>query len=352
MKIQKQMANALILGVVATLFAGAAQAYNYLSTCEGKPRRWNSDSTNMYISTTSFPAGSSWDFRLQNAMWYWNNVKGSNFQFYVNRDGAGSQVVGNGRNEIDFDAGLAANTLAVTTVRVFCVNFWGRSYSGILEADIEFNSNVSWSTASLRYSQLGSPFSFEGVALHELGHALGLDHEDRRMATMNSLYPNSGTLGHWKEWDPLGDDRLGVRALYPSPWWFPSSEIDIAGSVFKRTGNGTSGLVNSPQVARRGYWAYLEFSFSNLSTARQSFDIGFYLSKDSRIDTSDIYLSTNYGAWGNPGFTGTFGKWVYIPRWVRPGTYYLGFIVDNNGAVSEDYEGNNYMEMPRSVVVW
>ena len=32
---------------------------------------------------------------------------------------------------------------------------------------------------------------------------------------MNSIYPNSGTLGNFKEVDPLADDRAGVRTLYP-----------------------------------------------------------------------------------------------------------------------------------------
>lgn len=57
------------------LFASTeAQAYSY-RTCGGGKIRNNYGLAFMFISTTSFPAGSSKDKRLQTAMARWNNVK-------------------------------------------------------------------------------------------------------------------------------------------------------------------------------------------------------------------------------------------------------------------------------------
>jgi Matrixin/CARDB len=332
--------------VLVIAIAGTSlQAANW-STCGGNNLTWNSGWTNMYISTTSFPPGTSWDGALQDAMWHWNNVQGSGFNFYVGRDTDGTHSSGNGMNEV-YLGSEPGSALAVTLVRYHCYWFFGWNY-GLDEADIAFSDSLSWNTGSMDYSNLGSPFNFEQVALHELGHALGLNHEDRWMATMNSIYPNSGTLGYYREHDPLGDDRYAARALYPDG----TTETDVAGSAFKFTGSGTSGLVSSPAYAARGSYANIEFTFSNQGTSTQAFDIGFYLSTNDYISTYDTLLGMNYGAWGSSGFAGTFSRSLYIPYWITPGTYYLGFLIDPNNTIPEANKSNNNQPMPQSIYIY
>jgi hypothetical protein len=341
-------AGALAIAVTAlSLFASSeAQAYSY-ATCSGNAIKWNSGWTNMYISTTSMPPGSTWDSRLQNAMWHWNNVKGSGFNFYVGRDTDGSHSGSNGVNEIYFDSSISG-ALAVTYTRYHCYWLFGYQY-GIDETDIGFNSNYSWTTGTYSFSNpTGSPYNFEGVALHELGHAQGLDHSDGVIATMNSYYPNGGPFGYYKEWDPWGDDRLGVRALY----YDGTTETDIAASALKRTGSGTSNLVSSPTWAYAGSNVTIEFTFSNLGTSTTTFDIGFFLSTNDYISTADTLLGTNYGAWGSSGFSGTFSRTLTIPSWITPGTYYLGFLPDPYNAVGENNESNNPQQMPRTITIY
>jgi hypothetical protein len=332
---------------LTTLAAGAANAAGW-NTCNGNNQRWNSGWTNMYISTTSFPAGSAWDARLQNAMWHWNNVGGAGFNFYVGRDTDGTHSSSNGTNEVYMTSTEDGSALAVTFTRSHCYWLFG-TQNGLDEADVSFNANYAWSLNPVDYTNpSGSPYNFESVALHELGHALGLNHEDRWMATMNSIYPNSGSLGYYKELDPLADDRWGVRQLYPDG----TSETDVAGSAFKHTGSGTSGLVSSPSYAARGSNVTIEYTFSNQGTATQSFDIGFYLSTNDYISTGDTLLGMNYGAWAGSGVQATYSRTLTIPSWIAPGTYTLGFLLDPNGSVSENNESNNNQPMPRTITVY
>lgn len=337
-------AAALALASLGT--GGLAQAASWLN-CEGSPIKWNSNRADMYISTTSFPAGSVWDGALQNAMWHWNNVKGAGFNFYVGRDTDGSSNPDNGRNEVYFNAAHAGTALAVTRMRYHCYWFFG-THRGIDETDIAFNTSLAWNTGAVNYGALGSPFHFESVALHELGHALGLMHSDGVLATMNSFYPAGGSMGNHKEIDPLPDDRRGIRSLYPDF----TTEVDVAGSAFKRTGSGSSGVVSSPSWAYRGNTVNIEVTIANLGTASRSFNIGFYLSSNDFISTSDRLLGTNFGASLSAGGLLTFTRTLTIPANVAPGTYTLGFLVDNNGAVAEANEGNNGQPMPRTITIY
>ncbi len=154
--------------------------------------------------------------------------------------------------EVFFEGGLGADVLATTRFRSHC----RQDGHGIDETDIAFNVDQPWSVSSISYGSLDAPFSFEATALHELGHALGLNYEDRWLATLNSFYPDSGPLGHGKEWDPLGDDREGARFLYPDN----TTETDVAGSVFKRTAAGEADLVASPTAAARGSTVSIELT--------------------------------------------------------------------------------------------
>lgn len=337
-----------VAGAAALLALGATSAQAAVwQTCDGNKIKWNSNWTNMYISTTSFPAGSSWDSDLQNAMWHWNHVGGSGFNFYVGRDTDGSHSNSNGVNEIYFSAAETGSALAVTFSRYHCYWAFGYQY-GRDEADIAFNTSYAWNTGSLNYASLGSPYNFELVALHELGHALGLQHSDGVQATMNSYYANGGPVGYYKEVDPLPDDRYGVRALYPDG----TGETDVAGSAFKRTGTGTSGLISTPTYAYRGTYVNMEFTFANLGTSTQTFDIGFYLSTNDYISTADRWLGTNYGAWASSGALGTYSRSLYIPTDIAPGTYYLGYLVDGGFAIGEGNEGNNNQPAPRAITIY
>jgi hypothetical protein len=118
----------------------------------------------------------------------------------------------------------------------------------IVEADIFFNSSFAWSTASG-----GDPlrFDLESVAVHEIGHLLGLGHSalgetevipggDRRVLSSGAvMFPISFGRGVTKDRQLQADDIAGVSDLYPAGDF--QSETGIVRGRVTRNGTGVPG---------------------------------------------------------------------------------------------------------------
>ena len=123
-------------------------------------------------------------------------------------------------------------------------NFLLDAASGeIIEADIFFNTHFNWSTASG-----GEPgrVDLESVALHEIGHLLGLGHSAlgetemvpggrRVIATAAVMFPIAMSAGVVADRVLQPDDIAGVSDLYPTDE-FDRDTASINGRVTK---NGT-----------------------------------------------------------------------------------------------------------------
>jgi len=115
------------------------------------------------------------------------------------------------RNGVDFAFSVCEDAFGSATLAVTTSSFLGAM---TVETDIVFNEAKSWSIhdGSLH------PFleDFRRVALHELGHALGLAHEDAVPAIMNARVNDIDSL--------RADDRAAAQALYgpcPAPASIP-----------------------------------------------------------------------------------------------------------------------------------
>ena len=162
---------------LAGLLAAPAQAFGPAFLCEGNPILWNRTPSTLYLSTTTFPIGSPWDLQLQKAMSEWNGIWSSFWSFDLGRDLDGTHATGNGVNEVYGTDELPSGTIGHTDILFSCYWFFGLHY-GIEETDIQFSSDVTWNTGSFDSSDLGEPYHFGVVALHEMGHAMGLTHSN------------------------------------------------------------------------------------------------------------------------------------------------------------------------------
>ena len=176
--------------------------------------------------------------------------------------GDGMTVIGF-QNRPDFDRILGSTSFTVDSVT-----------GEVIEADILLNSSFSWSVASD-----GEPGrqDVESIALHELGHLLGLGHSalgetelvggGRRVLGAESvMFPIAFSAGNLNR-TPRADDLAGMGDIYGSAQ-FQSTVGSITGRVTK---NG-AGVLGAHVVAFNPASGRLVGGFS--LTADGSFTIG------------------------------------------------------------------------------
>lgn len=172
--------------------------------------------------------------RIKDAAATWNYER---FQFTFASEAClsnGVYPLMNGVNQIDFGP-LRSGALA-ETVFVFIG-------ADTIECDLRFNSAVNW------YTGTGTPatdqFDLWSVALHELGHCLGLAHEDSVMPlpVMRSRLQVGAVVRELTD-----DDIAGRNAIYSQPQPF-------AIAAPSNNGGGGGGCSLSPATpAMRPAW--------------------------------------------------------------------------------------------------
>ena len=207
----------LALGVVFlcwALWLPEGEAFVRETTSSGVPLSWPGAQATLNLRL-GCPSGGSlanwgpcWDDAAADAAAHWGNV-GSLFRYLRQTPAVTADpcVSSDGLNTLAFQTTFCGmgfgDALAVTTI----------AFSGsgdLVEADTVFNAGQSWSTYPGPLQ--GTAYDLHRVAMHELGHALGLDHPDdygqNVAAIMNSHISNIDDL--------QPDDIAGVNAIYPS----------------------------------------------------------------------------------------------------------------------------------------
>jgi predicted Zn-dependent protease len=207
----------LALATAATALALAAtttiRAYQFLDAADKWPDgairlEEQLDATGGTPNSALADGATSWDAVFESAAATWNQQL-NKVQFAPVRNSSAAIGNGNGRNNMIFSNTIFGKafddtTLAVTTNFVF-------TDTGLrAEADIVFNTRYGWNSYRGALSR-NNVQDLRRVALHELGHVLGLDHPDQWgqtvLAVMNSTISDIDGL--------QPDDIAGAQALYP-----------------------------------------------------------------------------------------------------------------------------------------
>jgi hypothetical protein len=199
------------LGVltVLALVAATSQTTNGFSTL-GSAWAAGSITMTMQLQGGSNLADGSANFNAAatSALSIWNqHLNRSRFAAVNGTAGRGTD--GDLVNQVFFDStyygnSFNADTLAITTR-------WTLNRTQRVEADVVFNTAFQWDSyrGNVRSNNV---WDMRRVALHEFGHALGLDHPDeqgqRVDALMNSILGNLDSL--------TADDIAGAQSLYGS----------------------------------------------------------------------------------------------------------------------------------------
>lgn len=321
--------------------------------------RWLTNSIVMQASAVSFPPSNPFRTAL-------NVVEQRVFQnpshFFVSTLYDDLLVAfNNGENEVWFSSDPAYNP--AVTFRWYVIPP-GPGLGFLSEADIVFYNGVPYTTSMAKTNLMsygGPNRPFQTTALHEYGHAAGLNHEADEYNIMGQDYTHIHCNGQTTR-SYLGEDACdGLVKLYGLA---TSSVEDLSVTLFKRVGsNGeysthafckmyssTSGNelpftifngqrrynVNANQLVR------VELTWENQGKTTQTRTAGWYISPnsiisayaDSRFATATFTLAR--------GDVYTIKTTLRIPSNLTSGqTYYLGAIIDYNNQLSETVEDNN-----------
>ena len=155
-----------------------------------------------------------WNTAFENAMERWNAA--TIFEFKIERDTFESPCdglptrtsVGDSENGVAFVSDVCGEPFGENVLAV--ESGWSQGIRTI-QSNIHFNNALSWNVydGPHQTGQWAGTVDFRRVAVHELGHALGLGHEDDVRAIMVTSISHGETIVA-----PQADDIAGVAALY------------------------------------------------------------------------------------------------------------------------------------------
>jgi Ca2+-binding RTX toxin-like protein len=143
----------------------------------------------------------------------WASIAGLNFLFVP--------TIGGSDIDINMEA-LGGSTIGIARTRYFSSDADGNGLVEIADSNISMDQDETWAV-----NGNGGSFTFFQVMLHEIGHALGLDHFNVSNSIMNaSANAGSRMLG--------ADDIAGIQDLYGERRW--SNDGDDANFEFVAVG--------------------------------------------------------------------------------------------------------------------
>jgi hypothetical protein len=328
----------LLVGIF--LLSSSANAWNSFG-------RWSGTRITMHAAQSTFPAGNPYRTSLYWAVMQFNKNP-SQFRITQRYDDT-SLDLHNGQNEVWASADRRHSP---------AVTYWwiDTKTNRIIEADVVFYNAYPYTaymnkTTSLAYG--GSKRTFRTVLLHEYGHVAGLHHEDDEYNIMGDdkthIHCNGDNLYSY-----VGEDAAdGLVYLYGG---YSGTIEDLSVSMFRRIGasggysshgfcrmfdsSGTL-LISSDYEGQKRYdvspgqLVRVEFTYENNGKTSQSTQVGYYISTNNYISTSDRLITRLSRMTLIRNDVYTYSVTLRIPSDLAPGTYYLGAIIDYNDTLKE-----------------
>ena len=163
-------------------------------------------------SITLADGSANWNAVAENAFALWNEqIAGTQFTWTEAASGTAASE-GDGINSMQFASTIYGDKFGDSTLAITLINFTG---SQTAETDVLFNTAFRFNSYRGTYSIFNgiSYFDLHRIALHELGHALGLDHPDEHNQTVVALMNSKVS----EVYSLQSDDIQGAVSLYGAP---------------------------------------------------------------------------------------------------------------------------------------
>lgn len=284
----------------------------------------------------------------------------------MNDNGDSSYSTGNGENEVYYDSSHGTAQ---------CWANYNTSTCSVNEADIRFGDEP-WVTGSdSQHWPYGSDGrSIMGTAVHEGGHCLGMAHENTLYNMMGEDWSHVTRQDLTTYYGPGEDLSDGLIDLHGERSGGSDTYRDVGATVLRYEfadgaySDHQFGVLRDPSSGTTlpvvgsfegqdtfevvaGETVEMELTFENNGEqGTETPNIGFYLSTNSLISTSDTLLRTDTGYSLGRGAPYEVTENVTIPIDTVPGNYFLGAYIDHDNLIGETTAQNNIAYYPVSVL--
>ena len=347
----KIAAGALIMTIITT----SAHAYVW-QKCGSTNARWAYPHVTFRASAAAFQPGVGLSVGLSDAINNWNQSPSS--MTYGLQWGDSQTSSGNGENEIWFSPSISPPAVTIVWTNFLCQ---------IIETDVIFKSTVTYSASTSKTALTpygGSARPMQTTAMHEFGHAQGLNHTADTYSIMGQDWDHihcNGSSAHAYAGEDAVTGSVNVYGLGSNArnelglahWRYTGSTSDGYSKhertrIFSSSGAVLDQVNNSaPEPTYRvssGQWVKPEFTLENMGKtySHTNVKVSYYLSTNDFISAGDTYLgSRTFTVNRNMAYT-TFSQSVRIPTGLTSGrNYWVGAIIDSDNKVSERLESDN-----------